>query len=307
MESKRLRNEVTAGLTSGLLTTVVTHPLDLVKLRLQLLATSNPSQGYDYIIRGILKDSTGIKSLIPELYRGLGVNILGNATAWGLYFGLYRYSKDAVFSIWTGHRRNEISSNFEVDRQMGPFLYLFSATLSGLTTAVLTNPIWVVKTRIMSTNARAEQSYRSTWDGIRQLYTSEGLSGFWRGLGPSLLGVAQGALYFTLYDSLKKHYFAATGVKRDTQLSNFENIFMTSISKMISVSAVYPFQLLKSNLQSFEAQLHQNSFQATTLVKSIYAAKGLKGLYKGLSANLIRAVPSTCITFCVYENMRHWL
>lgn len=302
-----LQREIIAGLSAGTLTTVATHPLDLVKLRLQLLATSHQSHGYTEVIKTIVTDSKANGTFIREAYRGLGVNLVGNSIAWGLYFGLYRFSKDAVYRMWTKDPDSDGQTSFQKDSTMGPLFYLASAALSGIATAVLTNPIWVVKTRIMSTNARAAHGYKTMWDGIRKIYTQEGLTGFWRGLLPSLFGVGQGAIYFTAYDSLKHRYFASRGIHKEQKLDNLENIALTSVSRMVSVSAVYPLQLLKSNLQSFEAVKQQNSYKLWALIRSIYYKDGVKGLYKGLSANLVRALPSTCITFCIYENMRHWL
>ncbi|SCU88356.1 LADA_0E09648g1_1 [Lachancea dasiensis] len=301
-----LQREIIAGFTAGTLTTIATHPLDLVKLRLQLLASTNSSLGYTDVIKTILTDSRKQQSILREAYRGLGVNLIGNSVAWGLYFGLYRYSKDLVFKIWAGSNA-EKQSSFQKDSRMGPALYFLSAALSGATTAVLTNPVWVVKTRIMSTSANARTRYKSTWDGMLKIYQQEGYRGFWRGLAPSLFGVAQGAIYFAAYDSLKHRYFASKGIQTDQKLGNIENIVLTSTSKMISVTAVYPLQLLKSNLQSFDAIRNAQSYKMFSLVKSIHDRHGIKGLYKGLSANLVRAIPSTCITFCIYENLRHWL
>ncbi|CEP62130.1 flavin adenine dinucleotide transporter FLX1 LALA0_S04e08526g [Lachancea lanzarotensis] len=301
-----LQREIVAGLTAGTVTTIATHPLDLVKLRLQLLATSNSALGYTDVVRNILKEARIHSSIVKEAYRGLGVNLVGNSVAWGLYFGLYRFSKDTVYRLWIDQDAHNRTS-FQNDSQMGPLLYLTSAALSGAATALLTNPIWVVKTRIMSTSTHAQRRYKSTLDGIFKIYQKEGLTGFWRGLVPSIFGVAQGAIYFSAYDSLKHRYFASRNIKEEQKLGNFENILLTSMSKMVSVSAVYPLQLLKSNLQSFEAVGNEASYKLWALVGSIYTKDGVKGLYKGLAANLVRAIPSTCITFCIYENLRHLL
>ncbi|SCU86448.1 LAME_0D06172g1_1 [Lachancea meyersii CBS 8951] len=302
----QLQKEIVAGLTAGTVTTIATHPLDLVKLRLQLLATSNSALGYTDVIKNIFKESKLNNSVLQEAYRGLGVNLIGNSVAWGLYFGLYRYSKDTLFTLWIDQDAQKRTS-FQNDSQMGPLMYLASAALSGTATAVLTNPIWVIKTRIMSTSTNAQKRYKSTLDGIVKIYEKEGIRGFWRGLVPSIFGVAQGAIYFTAYDSLKHRYFASKNIKSEQRLGNLENIVLTSVSKMISVTAVYPFQLLKSNLQSFDAVQNETSYRLSNLVSSIYKKDGVRGLYKGLSANLVRAIPSTCITFCIYENLRYLL
>lgn len=302
-----LQKEVIAGLATGSITTLVVHPLDLVKIRLQLLATNANNLGYSYVIGSILKGGQG-KSLqiVKEAYRGLGINWFGNATAWALYFGLYRVSKDLAYRLYTpGAEAGQ--DELRKDAKLTPLMYLSSGAISGVLTSILTNPIWVIKTRIMSTNSREKSSYKSTLDGIQKLLREEGARGLWRGLIPSLFGVSQGAIYFMMYDTLKhrfsslRHYEGK--VNQDKNLKITETFVISSISKVVSVTAVYPFQLLKSNLQSFEAQRKQYTF--SKLIRSIFEAEGTMGFYKGLSANLLRAIPSTCITFCIYENLKN--
>lgn len=304
-----VQKEVIAGLATGSITTLVVHPLDLVKIRLQLLATNANKLGYRYVINSILQGGQG-KSLkiVKEAYRGLGINWFGNATAWALYFGLYRVSKDLAYKLQTSGT-DAGYDQLRKDSELAPWMYLSSGAVSGAITSVLTNPIWVVKTRIMSTTSRQASSYKSTLDGIKRLLREEGAHGLWRGLVPSLFGVSQGAIYFMMYDTLKHRFSSLSkNEKQDDpkrKLKITETSLISSVSKVVSVTAVYPFQLLKSNLQSFEAQKKQYTF--FKLVRSIFEAEGLTGFYKGLSANLVRAIPSTCITFCVYENLKSCL
>lgn len=60
------------------------NPLDLLKVKFQV-ATTNPSGGIGkqiwYSLRDIRRQE-GWKGL----YRGLGANVAGNASSWGLYF-----------------------------------------------------------------------------------------------------------------------------------------------------------------------------------------------------------------------------
>lgn len=301
-----LGKEVVAGLTTGSITTIVTHPLDLVKIRLQLLATNSDKLGYGYVISSLKQDAKGnIRQIIKEIYRGLGINWLGNATAWALYFGLYRASKDLIYELQApGYDRD--NDDLKRDADLSSWMYLSAGAISGTITSIATNPIWVIKTRMMSTSGREANSYTSAVDGIRRLIRDEGIGGVWRGLMPSLFGVSQGAIYFMIYDTLK-HRFSS--LSRQTEepnrrktLKNSETFVISTISKIVSVTAVYPFQLLKSNLQSFDAKKKRYTFRK--LVRSINQAEGLPGFYKGLSANLLRAIPSTCITFLLYENIK---
>ncbi|QLQ78936.1 hypothetical protein HG537_0B02830 [Torulaspora globosa] len=298
--------EIVAGLTTGSITTIVTHPLDLVKIRLQLLATNSDHLGYRYVISSVQQNAKGdIRRIVKEVYRGLGINWIGNATAWALYFGLYRASKDLIYELQiSGNDRHD--DQLKRDADLSSWMYLSAGAISGVITSIATNPIWVIKTRIMSTSGYEANSYTSAMDGIKRLIRDEGVRGVWRGLMPSLFGVSQGAIYFMIYDTLKYRFsslsYQTEDPNRRKTLKNSETFAISSISKIISVTAVYPFQLLKSNLQSFDAKKKKYTFR--NLVRSINQAEGLSGFYKGLSANLLRAIPSTCITFFLYENIR---
>ncbi|CCE63625.1 hypothetical protein TPHA_0F01410 [Tetrapisispora phaffii CBS 4417] len=338
-----LQKEFISGITTGCITTIVVHPLDLIKVRLQLSATGQgiipninniKRNRYRLVLENIIKHEKkpfGKLLTVKEIYRGLGINILGNTIAWGLYFGLYRQSKDILYNVYhknniqdagfyRGKEENSTVENIIHDQKMSPIMYLSAGAISGLITSVVTNPIWVLKTRIMSTSKYAEGSYVSIIHGFKTLLEKEGLKSFWRGTLPAVLGVSQGAIYFMVYDTLKYKYsslphnrFVQSGKlnskesnsKSEYKLKNLEIIGITSLSKMLSVSSVYPFQLLKSNLQSFKAVNH--NYTLINLAKNIFKEKGLLGLYTGLSANLLRAIPSTCITFCIYENFRNWI
>lgn len=306
-----LQKEIISGLTAGSITTLVVHPLDLLKVRLQLSATSAQKAHYGppTVIKEIVRSSAHNRhrtlKVINELYRGLTINLFGNAIAWGVYFGLYGISKELIYKSLAGPEQIQ-HKGANNDHKMNSLIYLSAGAVSGLLTAILTNPIWVIKTRIMSTSKTARGSYTSIYNGVQRLLRTEGLQGLWKGIVPALFGVSQGALYFAVYDTLKQRKLRQRGGHGENgHLTNFQTIEITSFGKMISVTLVYPFQLLKSNLQSFRAK--EQNFKFIPLIKLIITNDGFLGLYKGLSANLVRAIPSTCITFCVYENLKHRL
>ena len=56
---------------------------------------------------------------------------------------------------------------------------------------------------IFQTQSRDETRYRHTLDAALTIYRSEGIRAFYRGLVPSLLGIAHVAVQFPLYERLK--------------------------------------------------------------------------------------------------------
>ena len=127
--------------------------------------------------------------------------------------------------------------------QESPFIHLLSAGVAGIATATLTNPIWLVKTRMQlqveavvvaahhkqaaadirltaghspaAANAHAAATtatvpyYRNSFDCFRQVVRQEGVRGLFRGLTASYLGIGESTIQWVAYEQLKKwarHY-----------------------------------------------------------------------------------------------------
>lgn len=105
MELSNRQIEAVSGLCAGFSTTMVTHPLDLVKVRLQL-SPEKSRVPFDLLrdVVGRINELARARSAasahrsspsrlflytIGEYYRGITPNLLGNIAGWGLYFTLY--------------------------------------------------------------------------------------------------------------------------------------------------------------------------------------------------------------------------
>ena len=73
-----------AGIGAGVVAVLCMHPLDLLKIKLQV-STERPKGGIGRQIWTSLKDIKTNQGW-RGLYRGVGPNIAGNASSWGLYF-----------------------------------------------------------------------------------------------------------------------------------------------------------------------------------------------------------------------------
>lgn len=125
------------------------------------------------------------------------------------------------------------------DRTLANSDYFLASGLSGILTAVFTNPIWVIKTRMLSTARNSPGAYRSISHGTVELYRSEGIRGFYRGLLPSLFGVSHGAIQFMVYENLKNRWaLSRKGGKEG--LTNLDYLYLSAVSKMFAGCATYP-------------------------------------------------------------------
>lgn len=75
--------------------------------------------------------------------------------------------------------------------------------------AMITNPFYVIKTRMYTSKTGDINGYKGLFDGMRKIVTNEGLFGLWKGTLLSLGTVINSALQFTLYEEMKKIRFAS--------------------------------------------------------------------------------------------------
>lgn len=85
---------MTAGAGAGLVSSIVTCPLDVVKTRLQAQHISPKSPEYE----GVRKTVTRIwrQAGARGFYRGLGPTVGGYLPTWGIYFTVYDLVKDKL-------------------------------------------------------------------------------------------------------------------------------------------------------------------------------------------------------------------
>ncbi|KAJ9660686.1 mitochondrial FAD carrier protein flx1 [Neophaeococcomyces mojaviensis] len=286
--------ETVAGLTAGLASTIIVHPLDIIKTRMQLDTSAHPLRNSTQsVLRDILQNEGPTR--IAALYRGLTPNLLGNSLGWALYFLWYKQGQDLV----------RYTRGYSLDQQLTSIDYIAASAGAGGLSALLTNPIWVIKTRMISTSSAIEGAYPSMISGMTSIWRTEGFRGFFHGLLPALFGVSHGALYFFAYENIKVWQRARNG---EQKLSNTDTIIASALSKVFAGTTTYPTQVIRSRLQRYDpgVKVISKGPGIVALTRDLWRNEGILGFYKGLGPNLARVVPSTCVTFLVYENTK-WM
>ncbi|CAA7258933.1 unnamed protein product [Cyclocybe aegerita] len=321
-KGKWTANSMIAGAGGGLVASIATCPLDVVKTKLQAQRAIVGQEGY-YGVLGTVKNIL-TENGIRGMYRGLGPTILGYLPTWAIYFAVYDGIKTVFGEPPTSfggmsQKQNErlypaaqVKGYQPVMREHPWSLHILSAMTAGAASTICTNPLWVIKTRFM-TQTRDEVRYRHTLDAAITIWKSEGVKAFYRGLLPSLLGILHVAVQFPLYEQLK---ILAQG-DSDAPLSSEAILGCSAISKMTASIATYPHEVVRTRLQTQRRPL-ADEMSSDGMVKQykrggvIYTTKklirkeGWSGLYKGLSVNLIRTVPNSAVTMLTYELlMRH--
>ncbi|CCK70612.1 NAD+ transporter KNAG_0E03550 [Huiozyma naganishii CBS 8797] len=286
-----------SGALAGFISGIMVCPLDVTKTRLQAqglqAATENPYyKGIFGTMSTIVKDE-GVRGL----YKGLVPIILGYFPTWMIYFSVYEYSKNVYPKLFP-------YSDF--------ISHSCSAITAGAVSTTVTNPIWVIKTRLMlQTNAQDQLThYKGTLDAFRCIWRQEGLRAFYTGLVPSLLGLFHVAIHFPVYEKLKIH-FRCYSIARDSKgqqyyTINLPNLIMaSSVSKMVASVLTYPHEILRTRMQ-LKADLPTNiHHKLLPMIRNTYKYEGWRAFYSGFTANILRTVPASAITLVSFEYVRN--
>ncbi|KAJ5373407.1 Mitochondrial carrier protein [Penicillium concentricum] len=191
---------------------------------------------------------------IRGLYQGLGPMLLGYLPTWAVYLAVYdrtrEYFYDQTGSWWLSRG--------------------YASITAGACSTIVTNPIWVIKTRLMSQSlkqnsegVRAPWQYSGTWDAARKMYQIEGIRSFYSGLTPALLGLTHVAIQFPLYEYLKMALTGyGIGEHPDTGSSHWMGISLaTFLSKVCASTVTYPHEVLRTRLQTQQRTIPAQSHE----------------------------------------------
>lgn len=230
------------------------------------------------------------------LYRGLSPTLMGMIPTWATYFTSYNVFKRNL-EAWglSGGDHGSVS-----------LVHTISACGAGCITATATNPIWIVKTRIQMTPS-SNCEYSGSWDAVKKIWKSEGVAGFYKGLGPSLLGVSHITIQFRLYEYFKKSLSADSSSKAEgsgeNHLSISQLVASAAASKILASTLTYPHEVVRTRMYMEKC----GEQKMLSMYGSVFREGGFKALYRGFATNAIRVVPASAVTFVSYELVYDWL
>jgi solute carrier family 25 folate transporter 32 len=183
-------------------------------------------------------------TLLLTTAQGVTANAAGSAVSWGTYFFGYERIKESM------------RDSGDVDVPLRPDQHMRAALMAGMVTAVVGNPIWVVKTRMCLQAAELEVApasaaganavrgarglatvstsaivaggsghrYRGLVDGLSSIWRHEGLAGLYKGIVPALWSTMHGSVQFVIYEDLKRRRNEAAGADFNTKLPTTDYI-----------------------------------------------------------------------------------
>jgi solute carrier family 25 folate transporter 32 len=286
-----------AGAGAGAFSKTLLQPLDLLKTRMQV---QDPAAG---AYRGVLH---GIRSIyasggVVGFYAGLGPNLVGSAASWGVQF-------------YTFHTAKRFLRSLQSDPQapLHPLHNMAAGGSASVASVLVTNPIWMIKTRVQVQGER----YRGLLPSLAKTVREEGVLSLYRGVGPALLLVSNGALQFMAYEELRQWAARALGGgEGEAGLSGAHFLALGAASKAFSGTLTYPLQVVRSRLyQHADApgaaapsrRPGAKFAGAREVLAHVWRTQGARGFYKGWLPQMLKTAPGNAITMAAYEQLMRW-
>ncbi|KAG1746651.1 mitochondrial carrier domain-containing protein [Suillus paluster] len=265
-----------AGALAGITEHAVMFPVDSIKTRMQVFATS-PAAVYT----GIGNAFTRISSTegMRALWRGVSSVILGAGPAHAVHFGTYEAMK-------------ELGGGNCCWKSMACNLYGASATIAS---DALMNPFDVIKQRMQV----HQSEFRSVFTAMRVVYRTEGLSAFYVSYPTTLtMSVPFTAVQFTVYEHMKKL------LNPSGDYSPVTHMIAGGMAGGVAAGVTTPLDVAKTLLQtrgtSHDAEIRRVGGMLDAL-RIIWKRDGIKGFGRGMSPRVLTHMPSNALCWLSYE------
>ncbi|KAJ3315628.1 hypothetical protein HDV04_002042 [Boothiomyces sp. JEL0838] len=286
-KKKNTAVHLAAGGIAGCCEALACHPLDTIKVRLQL-AKAQAKRGFI---------GTGIAIVQKEgflsLYKGLGAVTAGIVPKMAIRFSSLEFYKDQLRDKQTGY----LSS-------AGVFLAGLGA---GTTESIMVvTPMDVIKIRLQAqrnsmTDPLDIPKYRNAFHCAYVMVKEEGVGSLYKGLGLTVIrqGTNQAA-NFTVYEFLKSKFSEMQPTAQS--LPSYQTAFIGLISGACGPLFNAPVDTIKTRIQK-NPSTENGLIRVVKISKNILQTEGFFAFYKGLVPRVLRVAPGQSITFMVYEKV----
>jgi solute carrier family 25 phosphate transporter 23/24/25/41 len=262
-----------AGALAGALAQTLTAPLERLRLLLQVSGTR-----------------TGIAPGLVGIYRDGGLRAFWR----GNLANVAKVAPGAGMRLWTFERAKGVLC------ADGEATHLLEKLLCGAVAgAVSMSAIYPLETIKTCMAVAPTGTYAGVADCVRKLLRGEGVRALYPGYVPSLIGILPySGVDLMVYTALKEEY---ARVHPGTAPGPLTLLLCGALSSGLGQGIAYPLVLVRTRLQAqqipgnpkYRGMFH--CFQATV------ASARVGGLYRGLTANFLKMLPSTGIFYITYE------
>ncbi|KAK8008786.1 mitochondrial carrier domain-containing protein [Apiospora marii] len=286
-----------AGGGAGMMEALACHPLDTIKVRMQLSRRARmpgaPKRGFLRTGTEIVKRETPL-----GLYKGLGAVLTGIIPKMAIRFTSFEWYKQQMADKQTG-----------IISGQGTFM---AGLAAGVTEAVaVVTPMEVIKIRLQAQHHSMADpldipKYRNAAHALYTVVKEEGPGALYRGV--SLTALRQGsnqAVNFTAYTYFKEVLRQWQPQYEGGNLPNYQTTLIGLVSGAMGPLSNAPIDTIKTRLQKTPAEEGVSAMQRISRIAAeMFKQEGFHAFYKGITPRIMRVAPGQAVTFTVYEYLK---
>jgi solute carrier family 25 (peroxisomal adenine nucleotide transporter), member 17 len=259
-----------AGAGGGLIAMTLTYPLITLSTRAQVEASRSSTSLLETIKHIIRREG------FTGLYAGLDSALFGISVTNFIYYYWYEWTR--AFFEKAAEKAGRASKKLTTVESM------IAGAIAGSATVMLTNPIWVVNTRMTTRKEQEEEilpggekrpqrKAPSTIGTLMSLIRDEGATSLFAGVMPALVLVINPILQYTLFEQLKNT------LEKRRRVTPTDAFYLGAIGKLAATTITYPYITVKS--RAHVATKNQPVEGMWKSLNKIVKEEGVSGLYKG--------------------------
>ncbi|KAI1084366.1 mitochondrial carrier [Whalleya microplaca] len=298
-----------AGAGGGILSMILTYPLITLSTRAQVESKRAETAFLAAVKRIIAREG------VAGLYAGLDSAVFGISVTNFVYYYWYEWTRGSFEAAAT--RAGRASKKLTTVESM------IAGALAGSATVILTNPIWVINTRMTTRRERLEESGElvekptttstststgssdgdnapavtkkqkapTTISTLLALLREEGPQALFRGVIPALVLVINPILQYTLFEQMKN----AVERRQRRSITPTVAFFLGALGKLFATSVTYPYITVKS--QMHVAASGERKEGINQAIRRVIKEEGYAGLYKGIGPKVTQSVLTAAFLF----------
>ena len=290
------------------------YPLITLSTRAQIESKRAQSSTYDAVRRIVQREGvTGLYSGLDSALFGIGVTnfIYYYCIQLPLLVGpLTRPQCNQLTTFlppgyeWTRafFERAAIRSS-RASKKLTTIESMVAGAIAGSATVLITNPIWVVNTRMTARQSDCSSSdlptsfaapdkparKPSSFTTLIKLFKFEGPTALFAGVLPALVLVINPILQYTIFEQLKDK------LEKRKRVTPRHAFFLGAIGKLLATSITYPYITVKSRMHVASRQGPRDGMMQS--LKRVVREEGWSGLYKGIVPKVTQSVITAAFLF----------
>ncbi|KAK5088083.1 hypothetical protein LTR05_002299 [Lithohypha guttulata] len=271
-----------AGAGGGLLAMTLTYPLITLSTRAQVESKRADTSTLAAVRHIVNREG------ISGLYAGLDSALFGISVTNFVYYYWYEWTR--AFFEKAAIKAGRASKKLTTVESM------LAGALAGSATVLITNPIWVINTRMTTRKEdqdvegeRMPKRKPSTINTLLSLVRDEGLTSLFAGVIPALVLVINPILQYTFFEQFRQI------LEKRRKVGPKDAFVLGALGKLLATTITYPYITVKS--RAHVATKDQPAEPMTKSLQKIVREEGYAGLYKGLVPKVSQSVMTAAFLF----------